>query len=774
MCGGGSTSSPSATSANNHVSRRRMATPTNNRLPHPFLTSPGATGGHRRPRRMLAYDVPPPIASPCSASANPGSDEDEQQSWKPRRCRFVSSQRLATLQVGNHSTASDDGETETSYAGKSFSGTCPPLFLSTEPKSPSSSVNDCLVAATTQGELALWSFPLNHKFLLDSLDDDISLDLRAISPTTMLALDNDAPIVALSSISDDNKSSSRFAALSLEGDVHILQIIPPQQQEHSTEEDQKERSSLRIDVLASFYSGLCGATCFSVEANTRDPKSSDDSSWNVIIGYDSGVMEAWVFSLGKDLSKSNTEENSKMNQSLNWRGLIDGRIQALAHLKVMPHHNAQIAGQTTDETSREEDTDANLKRGPETSRDENDNPMHSQGASDQSKPEPTSTGAAEKVLVVTHMDLQEATSSNGTSSAPSSSSMVDVLNLLTIQQAWESQVMESTERSSHGEGSFVALPLQDFWILPAPGLGVMDAETIPYDESEQLPRRPHSIQNHGSSTISNLENGQACGVALSDGITAILKAFQLDDGTVAWGVIHDHQETLLSFHAITCSSLLIPQTKCVDQHLSSGKEAFVVCLRGGTVVALPVENNVQEKEDLDISVIPFPSELDSDISTRPHLQTFASSMVPTSTQDRHVPALAYVFPSGIIELYSFGLISHDCSLRGADTPLDNTRVSYTDRVVLAEMIRNGSVKMLCETLEALQESDELLEQTVWNSAWVDYKTSNFSDATKLNFEDIQTLSSESLSTFRRLLLSLATDETEQAGMKILLDTRDMR
>jgi hypothetical protein len=240
--------------------------------------------------------------------------------------------------------------------------------------------------------------------------------------------------------------------------------------------------------------------------------------------------------------------------------------------------------------------------------------------------------------------------------ASSSTSMVEVIDICSVATAWNATTFRKTSSSStpkrgnqsstssprapvsdHDEDDqrvgknddensanhFLAIPLQQHWVLPDTGMGLVNASTLPSvaevvpdgppsrngSTGQTLPRRspvipspfsdsvcpllPNSSWATSATTFSSAESIPSCGVTLPDGTVALLsvngvgtsggKGGGIDDDNrgneyVSWGILKDEHQLLLSYPAIGCG--------CVYYQDQSH---FVCCLRGGTCYVIPIQ-----------------------------------------------------------------------------------------------------------------------------------------------------------------------------------------
>ena len=654
-------------------------------------TTQGRRGGRRRRiEKVGALDLPPPVASPLGGR------------WKPRRCEARAPQRLATLQH----------EQDTAP--------CDPIILQEQ----------YLVCATNQGELCLFGQLAVPKE---------SSSMEVTTPTFILSLESDASIMSLSTVyrvskEKDDNDATLLIVLSVDGDVHMVTV--------STDD-----GSLSLHLFCSWNTGICGSTCISA-------RSLETNRWKVVVGYDSGYVEEWSVSVEPTTEKN---EQAVPNLRLLWGGMFDSRIRSVAPLRVTTRQEEYAVDElpTAQETANENEND-NKAYENEAVEDKllpiNNDDDAAGDTTSVTSPRNTDSATTEEVakeitiittevapLQVAKPEVEDishlvvALQPRDENSANASASMVEVIDIESILNSW----IPAIDAESH---DFIALPLNEHWVLPKSGMEILDASTLPSVETEGLPRRAPVIPSHGCNSAIILDGNASCGVTLSDGTLAMLTASRIMGGELFWGIAKDKHQLLLSYPSVSCSRV---DFAAKGQHLVS-------CFRGGTVFLIPTEDNDTVEDETDIIVIPYPHDVDSDSSSQ-----FVQGFTAGNLQVRHrdgslirMAVLVYSWAGGIVDINACNLFENVQSKSSTD-PVE---IGMAEKLVLQEMIDNGTLSMLCNLLQRMEDSDQQLDDRLWKDARDEYtaSTSLFDSCS------LETICSVSFGALRLLLLSLAS------------------
>jgi hypothetical protein len=504
----------------------------------------------------------------------------------------------------------------------------------------------------------------------------------ATAPLVRLSLENDATIVTMTVASNNNDDDDNtLFVLSVEGHIYEISL-------HETDDDtdtQQPQPSLKLE--GSWNTDMCGATCLAVIASNSN---------QLIIGYDSGYLEAWKVRKSSNCSESELQ--------LQWRGLLDYSIRSVAPLRraVKAESEAEIETRTTAAT---------LVEGT-----------------------PTKEEADDYFLVVT---LQSEAGNDRHATA----SLVEILDLATVQKTYSG----NSNKQQH------AIPLYDHLRLPAPGMELVDSSTLPSDDtsSGRLPKRVQVLPSRGSDCTMVLSGGNLCGVALSDGTVALVSPFHPDN---SWGVTHDRHQLLLSYPAVGCGRVNIKEEE--------EEEYLVCCLRGGTCFLIPTTCTgvgVGQKKDKAkaITVISYPHDVDAD-TTSAYVQGFTAGtlLVDDYESSLPLPVLVYAWAGGIIDIYACHLVypKQQQQVQQQQQQQEHNK-TVTEHQVLKEMIDNESLSMVLNLFDNMDKNPDhkLLQDQQWEKARKEVKSSTFSLPVTL-----EQLDSEHFESLRFLLLTLAS------------------
>lgn len=189
--------------------------------------------------------------------------------------------------------------------------------------------------------------------------------------------------------------------------------------------------------------------------------------------------------------------------------------------------------------------------------------------------------------------------------------------------------------------------------MPTYGMGFVDSLS-------NLPKRIQVLPSRGTDCSISLLGGKKCGVALSNGMVAILSSSgteqqQRRDNDFSfpssWGIVKDKHQMVLSYPAIGCGQIK-----------DNGRDYLVCCLRAGTCFLLPLGT---KKTNNDILAIPYPHDVDTDLVSV-YIQGFTAGEIElaqttTTTTDLSsspstLSILAFALAGGVIDIYACGLI----------------------------------------------------------------------------------------------------------------------
>jgi hypothetical protein len=579
--------------------------------------------------------------------------------------------------------------------------------------------------------------------------------MEVTTPTFILSLESDASILSLSTVYDvskdrDDNEATLLMVLSVEGDVHMVTV--------STDD-----GSPSLHLFCSWNTGICGSTCIS--ARILEP-----NRWKIVVGYDSGYVEEWQMSVEPTTTKKNEEVVPDLH--LLWRGMFDCRIRSVTPLRVAKREEEYlfddliVAVPTTQDTANE-NKDDNKASENEAVEDEL-LPIKNDGGTagnslllveesirlnDHTSP-PTSprnidnvtteVAAKEKPSITTEVaplqvddepevkdisHLVVVLQPRDENSANVSASMVEVIDIESIMNSW----IPAIDAESH---AFIALPLNEHWVLPKSGMEILDASTLPSVETEGLPRRAPVIPSHGCNSAIILDGNASCGVTLSDGTVAMLSASRILGGELLWGIAKEKHQLLLSYPSVACSRV---DFAAKGQHIVS-------CFRGGTAFLIPTEDNDTVEDETDIIVIPYPHDESSQF-----VQGFAAGNLRVRHGDGslvRMTVLVYSWAGGTVDINACNLFENVQSKSSKD-PVE---IGLAEKLVLQEMLDNGTFSMLCNLLQRMSESDEQLDDPMWKDARDEYSANPF----PFDSCSLETICSESFGALRPLLLSLAS------------------
>jgi hypothetical protein len=334
----------------------------------------------------------------------------------------------------------------------------------------------------------------------------------------------------------------------------------------------------------------------------------------------------------------------------------------------------------------------------------------------------------------------------------SSASLIEVLNIASIEKAWEAR----DEAAAAGE-----VPLEEHWVLPEAGMEIIDASSLPVADTTEgaagaFSRRTAAqwIPSSGADCLCPLpksaDGSASVAVGLSDGTMAILSAptASLDDSR-SWGVAKAADQVLFQYPCVGLGHVRTLRNNGDNKTYPH----VACCLRGATTYLIPLNSDEDAPENPPITVISYPNDIDADMGIQ-HLQGFTAGNLRLTDQsspvERHtIPVLFYAWPGGIVDVYCCELLK---------PPKGTERY----RPTLIELIQNGSAQLLKSFLSTCQE-DVWRDRPDWSAARSEIVVgAEMEDINSSRAMTIEELCSSELSSFRGLLLQLAdTEETKE-------------
>jgi hypothetical protein len=627
------------------------------------------------------WDVVPPI---MSIGSNATVWKEVSASKEGGRMQYRNSlQHLGTLVVPDSFGTTDAAASRLSQSARQ---PLPPTSISTTPLAfcAEDTFSYYLVAGCHDGTICLWNMmhlPALKAFLDcrqssfvprgsrnnggddSTADDDNSSStppnplhcidtLTSIQPLQVVDTLNTeshnrktAAIVQICQLPHDHVSSDiRFAAVNMLGMVYII--------------TSSEKTTLNIS--ASFETGRLTPTCVSY---------LNDST--IVIGYQSGFLEAWSMQKAFDDTGNTDSSQTEATQSnidstphsiggsfsLSWRATFADfnsgpapAINAVATLNTVappPKHSDLV----------NEDTPANSEDAPSFME--------------------RTDGTCYLALTSYHNDPTR----------PNSASMLEVVDVTSIADSWI-QLLESNSNAINDED--LAVPLEDHCVLPEVGREIMESSTVEDGDKSRHHPTTNWIPSRSTNRLCSipLSNSLAnrIAVGLADGMVAVLDSRECDDGQTQWGASPHIDQFCLSFPCIGMNCLKIAESR-------RNPALYVACcLRGSSTYLIPL-NTSQSSNDSTATVlaVSVPHGFDEDASIR-YVQDFtAFNLVLSHVGEERlsdpkdsIPLLVYVWPGGVIDVYSYGLLSCTHSL--------------PDEKLIQELVSDGSIATLRNVL----------------------------------------------------------------------------
>lgn len=739
-------------------------------------------------RIMGAVDVAPAVASPIGSP------------WQARNLRYRTPQYLATLQVmaaaPSTTTATNNNNNKTTAAtgGESVAGNSNKSDPTPTISAPPILINESyFCVSTTSGHVCIWTAQdiLHcHSRRQAGTSAATTASIGDYFDVDNTAADEAPPVVSPTFVVDTSSSTVRggqptpsplivhlapvplaktttslltMAAVSELGWVHLINI----------NDDNKQGASL----VGSFHTQKCGARCMTITQSGR-----------VVIGYQSGYLEAWTTAkvpaatkngpdgaVGKTpppSSSTASEVDGIIHAKLLWRACFASHtlIRSVAQLKAR-HQLFNVSN--TKKSSGLAVSDHHDKNDAMATINNNDNEAR------QSRDGRGEYGEEEYVALTLEHQRQQSTRS-----------MLEVVNLESIEAAWNSLV--SSSEGDFCSSSDLAVPLEEHWVLPEAGMELVDASsTLPpppsYNNNSQangtIPRKAHWIPSPGTDSLYELDhhlgdaaaagNNASCAVGLSDGTVGILSAAlhsNTNDGEsnsngaiFSWGIEKGVDQLLLSYPCIGMGAVTSDLHR-EDNHNNhpnqgGGVPHVAFCLRGGTTYLIPIIQNAEPPDNKatrpsSITVVSYPHDIDSDTTVQ-HLHGFRAGNLRYLRGKEHggqsskssVPAFFYSWGGGIVDVYS-------CQTMTTKHEIDSI-------ATLEEMVENGSANLLKNLLTSLDNSNLSLYDSTWQAAHdeLDRLSPIATTRESISLDDIL---SDRLQNFRTVLLQLAEiNDTEK-------------
>ena len=533
-------------------------------------------------------------------------------------------------------------------------------------------------------------------------------------------------LVALTSVLDssfllekkdeDDPGPIILVGLSVTGIVHVVLL-----EEHSPNTNSIDSSpsircrhdtKLRIEFQYSWSTGSMGAMeCLTV---TRDGL--------IIIGYDSGRLEAWK--LEKETKVSSTDNGVPLAATgKKTPRKTGGDGIATAASPVSGTHDKAVRDCTVVYKERLVWC-ASFEFAPSI-RSVVELNVHQRGSNDEALPrtndsnDSLTTCYSNCYLILT---LQQETRS-------ASASMIEVVNVSTLVEAWKEAHVDKEINPS-----VIAVSLDNHCILPEPGMEIVNSITLPHHDGHPdnaLPR-PTWIPSRGTGSLCLITSSTdvSCAAALADGSILLLSTSSSSDGQLKWGIQRPENQLLFSHPAVGIGMLSCTATETADHGQKLPVPHVVCCLRGGTAYLIPVTHQQGTMPPV-VSVVSYPHDIESDIDFH-RIQHFAAGNIVLERPGQccgqeSIPVLLYAWPGGIIDVYAADLLPY-----------------MSEGPLLRELVSNGSVELL---------RNHLASSNTITPEWAAARNEVNSWPRARPFS-VQDLMSRQLDAFRLILLSM--------------------
>jgi hypothetical protein len=319
---------------------------------------------------------------------------------------------------------------------------------------------------------------------------------------------------------------------------------------------------------------------------------------------------------------------------------------------------------------------------------------------------------------------------------PNTSDMVEVVDVTSVMIAW------NEEQSTNQDKTDRSLPLEDFIVLPEAGREILNV--FPTNEERSNPRTfNHWIQSRGTNSLLSTstvtttslhgtDDTNVIALGHADGMVTILDVTPtVADQSITtprWGVSTKHSRYCSSYPCVGIGKIDLFHCKHEDNNdkIITQQPYLACCLRGAATYLIPLQS-AGRHDDATVLALSVPHDLDGDVSIR-YTQGFATGNIPMNNRNdttvvspngNSLPLLAYVWPGGVIDIFSCGLLPH---------------VSVSTRVqLLKELIANGSVDALREFILSLDDDDNDMRMK-WSNALLEIR--RHGETTPITINDI--------------------------------------
>jgi hypothetical protein len=298
---------------------------------------------------------------------------------------------------------------------------------------------------------------------------------------------------------------------------------------------------------------------------------------------------------------------------------------------------------------------------------------------------------------------------------PNTSAMVEVVDVTSIMSQWKQQRNDNNSDmnsdSNMDNNDTLSLSLEEHIVLPEAGREIVNV--LPNLQQRSFPTS-HWIPSRNTNCVctcaTSFSETGVVAVGHADGMITFLDVSTTtatnDQQPIPWGVSNVMHRYCLSYPCIGIGTIEICEDN--DDGIST---RYVVCsLRGSATYMIPLPmSNSHSRNDLPVLALVLPHDIDEDVTIR-YTQGFAATNIVIKgrheengiRQETTIPLLAYVWPGGLIDIYSCGSLPH--------VPLS------IEHQLLTELIANGSVDALRALILCSTDDTELMTKPKWTEA----------------------------------------------------------
>jgi len=418
---------------------------------------------------------------------------------------------------------------------------------------------------------------------------------------------------------DSNTQNScllgNVAILTQDGGVHIYEF--DMLQKNNVAHEEGELPLLKVNHVHSFNSGNISATSITMSHSeiwatvmmNNTTLRHKKSELSIVVGFEEGdIVEFTIV---------------ERQQKVKWRGSMGFPIQSLAYI-----HAENLDAEN-----------ANISR------------------SSPAKDETTQVRDKLYLIIGTTESLVASKKQTNCTSDKIVSSCLDIISVVDAEKEWTSKFRGVSRRSVSS-----TIEVSEISIWPAKNISGQEGFRIP------LPEQRTKQNAAGLKTVCSIDvsdSGQSFSTLLGNGALVTFH-YQMDATGFSWGLQHENNHVMMPFSSFAGAGIFDAEP------LSSSSQSIACCLRGGTVIIVPLKRAQNFScYDILLNSTPFDSAGIDDDSVR-FVQGFTAGNVRVRSLGQSLPdpkvhlkkMYFQAWPCGTIDCYACDLQCR--SLNGSD------------------------------------------------------------------------------------------------------------